>query len=71
MNNTIEVKRDDLEAVCNALIEDAIEYTDGDYECGYSCNYCESLIELDLEDFRHELNCPVLVAQDIRPIGEE
>jgi hypothetical protein len=47
-----------------------VEYQGGDDESHYWCHYCDAELkdigyQFTKEDFKHELNCPVLIAQDV------
>ena len=51
-----------------AILESPVEYFDSDRYSHYYCNYCEAELDWRIgsaDDFKHELDCPVLVAQDI------
>ena len=59
--------KEDVLKLAETIVDCPVEYQDGDYG-SYYCNYCEA--ELDckvggIKDFKHNLNCPVLIAQDI------
>ena len=60
-------KKEDVLIVAKALEEDAVMYQDGgDYGMdGYECEYCRGEKTVAREDFKHETDCPVLVAQDL------
>lgn len=63
-----EFNKDDVLTLAKAIIEDPIEYMDGDYIPYYFCDYCDAELRgygILLRQFKHELNCPVLIAQDI------
>lgn len=60
-DDTIEVSRADLIKVADAI-------TDGAVDSG-RCRYCQCLYALSFGP-HHSKNCPVLIAQDIRPRGE-
>ncbi len=71
--NDITVKRSDLEAVCAAVLDQAIRFKyDDNGPSYYRCDHCyEKLDEVeynaDARKFVHSPDCPVLVAQDICP----
>ncbi len=57
----------DVITIAKVILKDCIEATSnsGDYiKFQYSCAYC-SAESNDFKNFNHELNCPVLIAQDI------
>ena len=60
-------KKEDVLLVAKVLVEDAVMYRDGgDYEMdGYECEHCCGEKTVAIEDFKHETDCPVLVAQDL------
>jgi len=60
-------KEEDVIIVAKALVEDAVCYQDGgDYNMdGFDCEYCRGGRTESREEFKHEIDCPVLVAQDI------
>jgi hypothetical protein len=63
-----DFNKEDVLILAKAILEDQIEYIENNYCLGpipeYFCNYCSDEA-LHLKDLRHELNCPVLVAQDV------
>ena len=66
------VRRTDLEAVCKAIEEGSVRYTYNDngpsgYECVHCSGWLHEYSEKKLAEMTHDLNCPVLVARDIRP----
>jgi len=59
---------EDVLTLARAILDDPVYYMDGDYTPYYYCHYCEVEIysgNCAKEDFKHDLNCPVLIAQDI------
>lgn len=62
MNRTFE---DDAIDVATALITECMQYYDGDYGPSNTCRYCNGLSTGREEDFKHELGCPALIAQDL------
>jgi len=61
-----EFLKSDVIALANAIMEDPIEYCDGDYDDHYWCTYCGNRSKDGFTmDVTHKHNCPVLIAQDI------
>jgi len=66
-----EFNPDDVRKVAAALIEAAV-YFEGDHsnswpgvmDC-YVCECCDSTGGKRMEDLKHKLDCPVLIAQDL------
>ena len=62
---------EDVLTVARAVIEKSVIKNvepDDDDIFWFTCNYCSAVLrrwEGDKEDFKHELDCPVLVAQDL------
>ena len=61
---------EDILVLVRAIINDPVEYQGGDDESHYWCHYCDAELkdiryQSTKEDFKHELNCPVLIAQDV------
>ncbi len=51
-----------------SIIEDPLTYMDGDFTPYYMCDFCRAELtgyHVDEDDFKHSLNCPVLIAQDV------
>lgn len=73
MTTLLEVSRDDLEIVTNAILENWYsQYTCGSGRENTSCNYCGKYQEYDYKNYcvpdpSHEPNCAVLVAISISP----
>ncbi len=66
MRKFIEFDTDDVQAVAEALLEDSVEYEDGDYgPWGYRCLYCNGFSQDKPEKIQHETSCVVLVARDL------
>ena len=66
-----EFNKQDVLIIAKAILDDPVEYFDSDHRCYYFCNYCEA--ELDgiyhtIDDFKHDLDCPCLIAQDLLTI---
>lgn len=60
--------RDDVIALAKAVLDDSVEHFDSDNDCHYFCNFCSSKFDsyrYNREDFKHDLDCPVLIAQDV------
>ena len=64
----------DVLELAKAITEDPVEYMDSDSGSYYYCNFCESELNehdkstgewYNMKNFKHELTCPVLIAQDI------
>ena len=58
----------DVLILAKAITEDPVNYQDSDNTPYYWCDYCDAELrgyEVDRDDFKHNLNCPVLIAQDI------
>lgn len=68
----ILVRKTDLEAVCKAVIDHhaRYQYDDNGPHTGWECIYCSGWVPERDEgrvEMRHDVDCPVLVARDIRP----
>lgn len=66
------VRRNDLESICKAIEETHVryQYDDNGPHTGWECIYCSGWVyECDegRVEMRHDIDCPVLVARDIRP----
>ena len=61
-------REDDIQKVCNALIQDAINFhsncNSSDY---YSCQHCGRKCEVDEnpKNIEHKLDCVYLIAKDL------
>lgn len=64
-----EFNKDDVITVAKAMVNGFVEWDcDGSafWDCaGYKCNFCDADKAENSNDIKHELDCPVLVAQDI------
>ena len=60
-----EFAKEDVLVLAKAVLEDHIEYHDGDYGEEWSCYHCMGRSKYSAEDVVHDLDCPVLVARDI------
>ena len=57
----------DVIALAKAVLEDPINYMDSDYSPFYWCVYC-GIEQHDMSssaELEHDLDCPVLIAQDV------
>jgi len=60
-----DFNKDDVLILAKTILEDCVYFYDScDYRGQYECKYCNSK-SYELNDFKHELDCPALVAQDI------
>ena len=60
--------KDDVIKIARAILDSPVLYLDSDRNPHYYCSYCDAeLITYGhtIKDFKHDLNCPVLVAMDI------
>jgi len=60
--------KEDVSKIAKAIVFEPLTYMDGDYTPYYFCHFCESELKgytVNPEDFKHDVDCPVLVAQDI------
>ena len=63
--------KEDVFTVARAVLTDPLETMSGDFVTYIFCNYCDAELhgyQYRFEDFKHDVRCPVLIAQDI-PIG--
>ena len=63
-----EFNKKDVICLAKTILENFIDYNDGDFESYYCCEYCDAKLKgysVNFKDFKHDLNCPVLIAQDI------
>jgi len=64
-----EFKKEDVLVMARAILMNGpIQFADGDFVTYLWCYYCDSELhgyQYGVEDFKHELSCPVLIAQDI------
>lgn len=65
-----DFNKDDVIKVARALIDNAIRWDNGNENAmfahdGYECVYCNASEYQSEEDLNHDLDCPVLVAQDL------
>ena len=64
----MQFKLKDVVTVAKALLEDPIEYMDGDFIPYYWCLHCDAILkgyDKNIKDFIHDIDCPCLVAQDL------
>lgn len=63
-----EFNKEDVLILARAILECPVIYIENSNYLGkipeYFCSYCENE-DFNRENFKHELNCPVLIAQDI------
>ena len=60
-------KEEDVIILAKVVMEDAVCFQDGG-DCrqdGYECYQCRGEQTDTREEFKHEIDCPVLVAQDV------
>ena len=60
--------KEDVIKIAKAIMSDPIEYMEGDYKPYFYCIHCNaemSTFTFKEGYFQHDLDCPVLVAQDI------
>ncbi len=60
--------REDVIIVANALIHESVEWSD--YDGGYFCIYCYNGYQDYMGSYKHNLNCPILVARDLLTVGK-
>lgn len=60
-------KKEDVIKIANELVEDAVMFYDGgDYrQDGYECSFCRGTTTATRDEFKHDLDCSVLVAYDL------
>lgn len=67
------VRRSDLEAICSAIEGNYSrrQYDDNGPRTGWECIFCSGWLyeEQSGQEMRHDIDCPVLVARDIRPMA--
>ena len=62
----MEFKREDTITLAKAVYEDAVSFhAGGDYADYYCCVFCMGSMTDTREQFKHGMDCPVLVAQDV------
>lgn len=64
----MEFSEKDVLIVAKAVLEDPLNTISGDYGTEIFCTYCDAELQGNLcsfTDFKHEVGCPVLVAQDL------
>jgi len=60
--------KEDVLIVARAIAYDPLRYMDGDHIPFFICIYCDAELHgysAHEQDFKHDLNCPVLVAMDL------
>jgi len=63
-----EFNKEDVIKVAKAIIENPLGWMDGDFLPYFFCKFCDSKLTgytTDIKYFKHKLDCPVLVAQDL------
>jgi hypothetical protein len=65
-----DFSKHDVLRVAEALLDDAVGWDDGDLGCrnprdGYGCQHCSASYYQKREELAHDLDCVVLVAQDL------
>jgi len=62
----------DVKELAETIIYFWQTYDDSDYGAnGYQCEFCQGKHTYDVKEFKHELDCVVLIAQDILTIGKK
>jgi hypothetical protein len=64
----IEFNKKDVIIVAKAILEDPLRFMSGDFISYYFCNYCNAELHgynAYEKNFKHDLDCPVLIAQDL------
>lgn len=60
--------KSDVLILAKAIIEDPVLTMSGDFVTYLYCEYCDAELhgyQYSVKDFKHNIKCPVLVAQDI------
>ncbi len=63
-----DFNKDDVITLAKAVVADPLGFMCGDYTPYYYCVYCDAELKgynTDIKNFKHELKCPVLIAQNI------
>lgn len=60
-----DFSKEDVLKMARAICDDPLECMSGGYTPFFFCNFCASEHSGDEKNFKHDLNCPVLIAQDI------
>lgn len=56
----------DVLALAAAITREPLDYYDGDFIPYFMCDYCSAKgYGVRRNDFKHDLDCPVLIAQDV------
>ena len=69
-----EFEKSDVIIIAKAVMEDPLEYISNDHYEELYCTFCDAILRCicpQREDFVHEINCPVNIAQDILTNNEE
>ena len=60
--------KDDVLILAKAIASEPLTYMDGDFIPWFFCHYCDAEFRgynINAKDFKHDTDCPVLIAQDI------
>ena len=57
------MSKDDIVYVFTHLVENAVNYIQDENE-GYECIYCNGVREVIYNNFAHEYDCPVIIAEN-------
>ena len=63
-----DLRKDQITKIARALIDNAIIPMDGDFTPYCFCNFCNAElhgIRYHLKDFKHSIDCPVLIAKEV------
>ena len=63
-----EFDAQDVLKIARAILEDPVQCMSGDFVTYFWCEHCDAEIhgyQYGATDLKHDLDCPVLVAQDI------
>ena len=66
--NMKSFSEEDVLTVARAILTEPLEFMSGDFESYYYCIYCGAVLhecQYTDKNFKHKLDCPVLVAQDL------
>lgn len=60
--------KDDVLIMARAIVNKPLTYMDGYFIPYFFCYYCDAEFKgynINAKNFKHEVNCPVLIARDI------